>query len=50
MSSCLLFFYLVGFGINPFSSTTFDTLPRTVADALNGGWVLDTKAGNCEYF
>jgi len=37
----------VGFGINPFSSTTFDTLPRTVADALNAGWALDDKAGNC---
>jgi len=37
----------VGFGINPFSKTTFDTLPRTVADALNDGWVLDKAAGNC---
>jgi len=36
-----------GFGINPFSSYTFATLPRTVADAVKDGWVLDRSTGGC---
>merc|ERR1712142_1139739 len=35
----------VHFGINPFSSDNFDGLPRTVAEALNYGWKLDSTRG-----
>lgn len=34
-----------GFGINPFSSYSFAGLPRTVAEAINSGWKLDTTLG-----
>jgi charged multivesicular body protein 7 len=36
-----------GFGINPFSSTTFAALPRTVEEAQEWGWKADTSAGGC---
>ena len=37
--------FAVHFGINPFSSDNFDGLPRTVAEALNYGWKLDSTGG-----
>ena len=40
--------FAVHFGINPFSSDNFDGLPRTVAEALNYGWKLDSTGG-CRY-
>jgi charged multivesicular body protein 7 len=36
-----------GFGFNPFSSTVFARLPRTVEEAVRWGWQLDTSAGGC---
>jgi charged multivesicular body protein 7 len=36
-----------GFGVNPFSSTTFAALPRTRQEAVENGWMLNTSAGGC---
>lgn len=37
-----------GFGINPFSSTTFAPMPRTMTEAVADGWVRDATV-SCEY-